>query len=56
MDENSRNINDSLSHSSSIVAGGDGCVVYAFQRASLLAFLDANPGVLLSLIGRQVVV
>ena len=43
-------------HSSTIVAGGEGCVVMLFQRESLIAFFDAHPGVLLSLLGTQAVV
>merc|ERR1711957_175363 len=37
LEDISINIKDS-SHSSSMVAGRDGCVVYAFQRDSLIAF------------------
>jgi hypothetical protein len=43
-------------HSSTIVAGEEGCVVMLFQRESLIAFFDAHPGVLLSLLGTQAVV
>ena len=43
-------------HSSTLAAGKDGCVVMVFQKASLLPFLDAHPGLLLSLLGTQVVV
>uniref|UniRef100_A0A7S0FVL8 Uncharacterized protein n=1 Tax=Minutocellus polymorphus TaxID=265543 RepID=A0A7S0FVL8_9STRA len=43
-------------HSSTIVAAEEGCVVMLFQRESLIAFFDAHPGVLLSLLGTQAVV
>lgn len=43
-------------HTSNMVAGPDGCVVMVFPRSSLVQFLDGNPGVLLSLLGTQVVV
>jgi hypothetical protein len=43
-------------HTSNMVAGSDGCVVMVFPRSSLVQFLDGNPGVLLSLLGTQVVV
>ena len=43
-------------HSSNVIAGSQGCVVMIFPRASLLPFLDTNPGVLLSLLGTQVIV
>eukprot|EP00567_Pseudictyota_dubia_P015152 CAMPEP_0197438654 /NCGR_PEP_ID=MMETSP1175-20131217/5574_1 /TAXON_ID=1003142 /ORGANISM="Triceratium dubium, Strain CCMP147" /LENGTH=1734 /DNA_ID=CAMNT_0042968425 /DNA_START=546 /DNA_END=5750 /DNA_ORIENTATION=+ len=43
-------------HTSSIAAGQDGCVVMIFPRDSLISFLDAHPGVLLSLLGTQAVV
>ena len=43
-------------HTSNMVAGTDGCVVMVFPRSSLVQFLDGNPGVLLSLLGTQVVV
>jgi len=43
-------------HSSNISAGPDGCVAMVFPRRSLISFLDAYPGVLLSLLGTQVVV
>eukprot|EP00549_Striatella_unipunctata_P000159 CAMPEP_0118677008 /NCGR_PEP_ID=MMETSP0800-20121206/2376_1 /TAXON_ID=210618 ORGANISM="Striatella unipunctata, Strain CCMP2910" /NCGR_SAMPLE_ID=MMETSP0800 /ASSEMBLY_ACC=CAM_ASM_000638 /LENGTH=687 /DNA_ID=CAMNT_0006572609 /DNA_START=186 /DNA_END=2249 /DNA_ORIENTATION=- len=43
-------------HSSNMAAGPDGCVVMVFPRNSMIAFLDANPGVLLTLLGTQVVV
>jgi hypothetical protein len=43
-------------HTSNMVSGPDGCVVMVFPRSSLVQFLDGNPGVLLSLLGTQVVV
>lgn len=43
-------------HNSTLAAGKDGCVVMVLQKASLLPFLDAHPGLLLSLLGTQVVV
>ena len=45
-----------ISHSSTLTAGNDGCVVLVFPKASLIPFLDQYPGVLLSLLGTQVVV
>lgn len=43
-------------HRSTLAAGKDGCVAMVLQKASLLPFLDAHPGLLLSLLGTQVVV
>jgi hypothetical protein len=44
-------------HSSTMIASpGDGCLAYVFPRAALVTFLNANPGVLLSVLGAQVVV
>jgi hypothetical protein len=43
-------------HSSTLAAGKDGCVVLILPKASLIPFLDAHPGLLLSLLGTQVVV
>ena len=43
-------------HSSSMVAGRSGCVAMIFQRSSLVPFLEANPGVLLILLGTHAVV
>ena len=45
-----------IMHNSTLVAGKDGCVVLVFPRASLIPFLDEYPGLLLSLLGTQVVV
>jgi hypothetical protein len=39
-----------------LTAGKDGCVVLVFPKASLIPFLDEFPGLLLSLLGTQVVV
>jgi hypothetical protein len=43
-------------HSSTLTAGDDGCVVLVFPKDSLIPFLDEYPGLLLSLLGTQVVV
>ena len=43
-------------HTSNLIAGPDGCVVMIFPRSTLVPFLDSNPGVLLCLLGTQVVV
>lgn len=43
-------------HSSTLAAGKDGCVVLILPKASLIPFLDSHPGLLLSLLGTQVVV
>lgn len=43
-------------HTSNMMAGPDGCLVYIFPKSSFVHFLDSNPGVLLSLLGSQVVV
>lgn len=43
-------------HSSTLTAGKDGCVVLVFPKSSLIPFLDQFPGLLLSLLGTQVVV
>lgn len=43
-------------HSSSMVAGRNGCVAMVFQRSSLVPFLEGNPGVLLMLLGTHAVV
>jgi hypothetical protein len=47
---------EQVSHSSTLTAGNDGCVVLVFPKSSLIPFLDQYPGVLLSLLGTQVVV
>jgi hypothetical protein len=43
-------------HSSTLAAGKDGCVVLVLPKTSLIPFLDQHPGLLLSLLGTQVVV
>lgn len=47
---------EAVVHSSTLTAGKDGCVVLVFQKSSLIPFLDEYPGLLLSLLGTQVVV
>ena len=43
-------------HSSTLAAGKDGCVVLVFPKSSLIPFMNEHPGILLSLLGTQVVV
>ena len=43
-------------HTSTLTAGKDGCVVLVFPKSNLIPFLDEYPGLLLSLLGTQVVV
>ena len=43
-------------HTSTLTAGKDGCVVLVFPKLNLIPFLDEYPGLLLSLLGTQVVV
>jgi hypothetical protein len=43
-------------HSSTLAAGKEGCVVLVFPKSSLIPFMDEHPGLLLSLLGTQVVV
>lgn len=45
-----------IMHSSTLTAGKDGCVLLVFPKTSLIPFLDEYPGLLLSLLGTQVVV
>jgi hypothetical protein len=45
-----------IMHSSTLTAGKTGCVVLLFPKAALIPFLDDYPGLLLSLLGTQVVV
>ena len=47
---------EQLVHSSALAAGKEGCVVLVFPKSSLIPFLDEYPGLLLSLLGTQVVV
>lgn len=49
-------VEEHLVHSSTLAAGKEGCVVLVFPRVSLIPFLDEYPGLLLSLLGTQVVV
>ena len=49
-------VEEHLLHSSTLAAGKEGCVVLVFPRLSLIPFLDEYPGLLLSLLGTQVVV
>ena len=44
------------SHTSTLAAGKDGCLVMVLPKSSLTPFLDQYPGLLLSLLGTQVVV
>lgn len=43
-------------HTSTLAAGKDGCLVMVLPKSSLIPFLDQYPGLLLSLLGTQVVV
>jgi len=43
-------------HSSTLTAGKEGCVALLFTKTALIPFLDEYPGLLLSLLGTQVVV
>lgn len=45
-----------IMHSSTLTAGKDGCVVLVFPKSALIPFMDEYPGLLLSLLGTQVVV
>jgi len=47
---------DSILHTSTLTAEKEGCIVLVFPRKSLTEFLDAHPGLLLSLLGTQVIV
>lgn len=47
---------EQVTHSSTLTAGKDGCIVLVFPKSSIIPFLDQYPGVLLSLLGTQVVV
>lgn len=48
--------NHNVMHSSTLTAGKEGCVVLVFPKSSFGPFLDEYPGLLLSLLGTQVVV
>lgn len=43
-------------HTSTLTAGAEGCIVLVFPRETLTGFLDSYPGLLLSLLGTQVIV
>ena len=43
-------------HTTTLMAGPDGCVVVVFKKANFIPFLDEYPGTLLSLLGTQVVI
>ena len=43
-------------HTSTLTAGAKGCIVLVFPRETLTNFLDSYPGLLLSLLGTQVIV
>lgn len=45
-----------IMHSSTLTAGKDGCVVLVFPKSSLIPFLNEYPGLMLSVLGTQVVV
>jgi hypothetical protein len=47
---------DTHVHSSHLEAGVNGCVAMVFQRSNLITFLDNYPGLLLSMLGTQVIV
>ena len=42
-------------HTSTLAAGKDGCVALVFSKSSLIPLFDEHPGLLLSLLGTQVV-
>jgi len=48
--------NEHVVHSSTLTAGKEGCIVLVIPKGSLIPFLDEYPGLLLSLLGTQVVV
>ena len=43
-------------HTSNLAAGSGGCSVLFFPRENFISFLDSHPGVLLTLLGSQVIV
>lgn len=45
-----------ITHTSTLTAEQEGCIVLVFPGESLTKFLDAHPGLLLSLLGTQVIV
>jgi hypothetical protein len=48
-------VDQPIVHGSTLAAGKDGCVVLSFSRINLVPFFDEHPGLLLSLLGTQVV-
>jgi hypothetical protein len=46
----------SLRNSTTLIVGQSGCAAWVFPRSTLMPFLEANPGILLSLLGTQVVI
>jgi CRP-like cAMP-binding protein len=56
IEEEDSSDSESIVHSSTLTAGKDGCVVLYFPKSNLIPFLDEYPGVLLSLLGTQVIV
>ena len=53
---NEQDADHQVVHNSTLTAGKDGCVVLVFTKSALIPFLDEFPGLLLSLLGTQVVV
>eukprot|EP00535_Pseudo-nitzschia_heimii_P006923 CAMPEP_0197189262 /NCGR_PEP_ID=MMETSP1423-20130617/19463_1 /TAXON_ID=476441 /ORGANISM="Pseudo-nitzschia heimii, Strain UNC1101" /LENGTH=1386 /DNA_ID=CAMNT_0042641321 /DNA_START=116 /DNA_END=4279 /DNA_ORIENTATION=+ len=51
-----KDIEGRILHTSTLTAEKEGCIVLVFPRESLTEFLDAHPGLLLSLLGTQVIV
>jgi len=56
IEEEDSSDSESIVHSSTLTAGKDGCVVLFFPKSNLIPFLDEYPGVLLSMLGTQVIV
>lgn len=46
----------SLHDRTTLMVEASGCVAWLFPRGTLSPFLEANPGVLLSLLGTQVII
>lgn len=51
-----KDVEGRILHTSTLTADQGGCIVLVFPRESLTEFLDAHPGLLLSLLGTQVIV
>jgi len=51
-----KDVEGRILHTSTLTAEQEGCIVLLFPRESLTEFLDAHPGLLLSLLGTQVIV